>query len=107
MVMFIELEVPKHDPVPNLWYVLARHDRIYLTKHGDLEHEDFIDMRDMGKIYYDTEVAAFKAVEDYYRRYNKHYPYITEHWAALQRNDKDNTTEDDSEIVESKVMEFE
>ena len=107
MSHFIELEVPHLDPIPGLWYVRARnnhHDRIYLIKHGDLEHEDFIDPRDLNKIYFDTELQAFEAIDKYYKRYGMKNPYLSQWEDAKNLEVADETLK---EVIESQVMEFE
>jgi hypothetical protein len=104
MSLFIHLNVPHLDQACDLWYVSALHERIYLTKSGDLEHEDFIDPRDMGKIYFDAELDAFRAIAVYYAKYNRTNPYLSQ-WSDAC-DDMEVSNETLNEVIESQVMEF-
>ena len=83
--MFIELNTPRYDSSVELWFVRARHERIFLTSEGELEHEDFIDLRDIIRIFHDSEAEAFLAIQGYYTKHNRDNPYTAEWSAALNK----------------------
>ena len=102
--MFIELSTPKQDNSVEMWFVRAMHERIFLTNEGDLEHEDFMDLSNIEKIFYDTEAEAFLAIQGYYTKHNRNNPYTAE-WSAALNKMADDGFEDT--VVESQVMVFE